>query len=139
MLSGIRIYTSDSVWRQILGDLGATLLNAPSVTDINFDEIEIADTVTPVDLKSLILKAADNTDVIKKIFGKNVRLPRLQAQIVVCLYNSGGMSAHALKQALGYAPDVSTHTVDTAIYQLRRIYGRDLIQNINGVYKIGKL
>ena len=139
MLSGIRIYTSDSVWRQILGDLGATLLNAPSVTDINFDEIEITDTITPIELKSLLLKAADNTDIIKQVFGKNVQLPRLQAQIVACLYKSGGMGAHDLKQALGYAPDVSTHTVDTAIYQLRRIYGRDLIKNSNGVYNIGKL
>ncbi len=139
MLSDIRIYTSDSVWRQILGDLGATVLDVPSVADINFDELEISDLLTPIELKSLLLKAADNVRIITDVFGKNVVLPRLQSQIIVCLYKSGGLTARDLKKALGFAPDVTTHTVDTAIYQLRRTYGHDLIQNNNGVYRIGKL
>ncbi len=139
MLSGIRIYTADSVWRQILGDLGATVLSAPSVADVNFDELGIAGALTPIELKSLILKASDNTHIIADVLGEKVVLPRLQSQIIACLYKSGGMTALDLKQALGYAPDVSTHTVDTAIYQLRRTYGHDLIQNNNGVYTIGKL
>ena len=139
MLSDIRIYTSDSVWRQILGDLGATVLDVPSVADINLDELEISDLLTPIELKSLLLKAADNARIITDVFGKNVALPRLQSQIIVCLYKSGGLTARDLKKALGFAPDVTTHTVDTAIYQLRRTYGHDLIQNNNGVYRIGKL
>ena len=139
MLSGIRIYASDTVWRQILGDFGATVLDAPTATDINFDDFNITDVISLMELKSLILNAADLSADLIKIFGKNVTLPQLQARIVVWLYKSGGMTALELKNALGYAPDASTHTVDTAIYQLRRMYGRDFIQNNNGVYSIGKL
>ena len=36
-------------------------------------------------------------------------------------------------------PNMTTHAVDTAIYQLRKNYGKDFIQNKNGVYIIGKL
>ena len=139
MLSGIRIYTSDIVWRQILGDLGACVLDAPSVTDINFDELEISDILSPVELKSLLLNACDTSTTISKIFGKNVILPRVQANILDCLYKTGGMTIAQIKDALGYAPDASTHTVETAVYQLRRTYGREFIQNNNGVYSIGKL
>ncbi len=139
MLSGIRIYTSDIVWRQILGDLGACVLDAPSVTDINFDDIKISDVLSPTELKSLLLGISDNSAVLTKIFGKSVVLPRIQAKILTCLYQTGGMTAMQLRSALGYAPDASTHTVDTAIYQLRRMYGREFIQNNNGVYSIGKL
>ena len=56
MLSGIRIYTSDIVWRQILGDLGACVLNAPTLTDINFDDLEISDILTPMELKTILVK-----------------------------------------------------------------------------------
>lgn len=139
MLSGIRIYTSDIVWRQILVDLGACVLDAPSVLDINFDDLEISDVLSPVALKSLLLNASDNSAFISKIFGKNVMLPRVQANILSCLYKTGGLTISQLKDALGYAPDASTHAVETAIYQLRRTYGREFIQNNNGVYSIGKL
>ena len=139
MLSGIRIYTSDIVWRQILGDLGACILDVPSSTSINFDDLEISDVLSPLELKSILLDVSDNGAILAKIFGKNVVLPRVQAEILVCLYKTGGMTVAQLKNALGYAPDVSTHTVDTAIYQLRHTYGREFIQNNNGVYSIGKL
>lgn len=139
MLSGIRIYTSDIIWRQILADLGACVLDSPSVTDINLDNIEISDALSVLELKSLLLDLSDNSTILTQIFGKNVVLPRIQAKILVCLYKTGGMTAVQLKDALGYASDASTHTVDTAIYQLRRIYGREFIQNNNGVYSLGKL
>ncbi len=139
MLSGIRIYTSDIVWRQILGDLGVCVLDAPSVMDINFDDLEISDVLSPMELKFLLLNACDNSATISKIVGKNVVLPKLQGQILVCLYKTGGMTIAQLKDALGYAPDASTHAVETAIYQLRRTYGREFILNNNGVYSIGKL
>ena len=139
MLSGIRIYTSDIVWRQILGDLGAHVLDTPSVTDINFDDLEISDVLTPMELKTILVNASDNSAILSRIFGKNVVLPYLQGQILVCLYKTGGMTINQLKDALGYAPDASTHTVDTAIYQLRRMYGREFIINNNGAYSIGKL
>ncbi len=139
MLKGVRIYTSDTIWRQILTDFGATVLDAPTTTDINFDNLNISSPLTPMELKSAILNANDNASVLREIFGADVSLPRLQAQIIVSLYKSGGMTGNELKDALGYAPDVATHTVDTAIYQLRRAYGRGFIINSNGMYRLGKL
>ena len=139
MLTGVRIYTSDKIWRQILTDLNATVLDAPNVIDIDFDEFRIKKTITPLELKSFILKAMDNSHIIASVFGKDMSLPQLQSQIIACLYKTGGMTVDQLKCALGYSPDASTHTVDTAIYQLRRAYGRDFILNTDGVYSLGKL
>lgn len=139
MLSGVRIYASDTIWRQILTDFGATVLDAPNPTDINFDNFDISGPLGPLELKSLILSANDDATVLREIFGADVSLPRQQTQIIVALYKSGGMTGNELKVALGYAPDIATHTIDTAIYQLRRTYGRAFITNTNGVYRIGKL
>lgn len=139
MLNGVRIYTSDKIWRQILADFGATVLDAPTITDLNFDDLELTDIVSPIQLKSLILSATDNSNIISQIFGRRESLSALQMQIIALLHKTGGLSQHELRNAMGFAPDVATHTIDTAIYQLRQKYGRDFIQNINGVYKIGKL
>lgn len=139
MLNGVRIYASDTIWRQILTDFGATVLDAPNSTDINFDNLNVSGPLTPLELKSLILNANDDAAVLRDVFGADVSLSRVPAQIVVALYKSGGMTGSELKVALGYAPDVATHTIDTAIYQLRRAYGRGFIVNTNGVYRIGKL
>lgn len=139
MLKGVRIYTSDIVWRQILGDFGATVLDAPNATDINFDNLNVCAPLNSMELKSIILSANDDSVILQKIFGTDVLLPMLQTQIIVTLYKSGGMTGNELRRALGYAPDATTHAVDTAIYQLRRTYGRGVIVNTNGVYRIGKL
>lgn len=139
MLNGVRIYASDTIWRQILTDFGATVLDAPNPTDINFDNLNVSGPITPLELKSLILNANDDAAVLRDVFGTDVVLPRIQAQIVIALRKSGGMTGNELKASLGYAPDVATHTIDTAIYQLRRTYGRGFIINTNGVYRIGKL
>ena len=139
MLSGMRIYTSDSVWRQILGDLGATVTDVAGATDINFDKLKIKQPVTITELKSAVLGASDNDFIINELLGKNAKLTRLQKMLVVALHKSGGMNGEELKVALGYAPDATTHTVDTAVYQLRKIYGHGFIENNGGVYKIGKL
>jgi hypothetical protein len=139
MLNGIRIYSSNCVWRQILADFGATVLDAPNSTDINFDDFGDVGILTPLELKSLIVSASDNGHVLRTVFGQDVALPHVQGQIVILLYKSGGMTINELKQALGYSPDVTTHTVDTAIYQLRRTYGRCFIRNTNGVYRLGQL
>ena len=139
MLSGIRIFSADSVWRQILGDLGARVIDTPDAAYLNFDELDVPHGITPLELKSIILNVADNGHVLRGIFGCDVSLPRLQGQIVVLLHKSGGMTINELKHALGYAPDVTTHTVDTAIYQLRRVYGRGFIKNTNGVYTLGRI
>lgn len=137
MLTGLRIYTSDQIWRQILTDLNATVVDAPSATDLNMDDMDIPQPVNMLQLRSLLLSAADNSGILARIFGTPVSLPRLQTQIVVALYKSGGMTSPQLKNALGYAADTSTHTVDTAIYNLRRAYGRDFIINKNGIYTLG--
>lgn len=139
MLNGVRIYASDTIWRQILTDFGATVLDASNSTAINFDDLNISGPLTPLELKSLILNANDDAVALRDVFGTDVVLPRLQTQIIVALHKSGGMTGNELKDALGYAPDVATHTVDTAIYQLRRTYGRGFIINTNGLYRIGKL
>lgn len=139
MLRGVRIYTSDTLWRQILGDLGATVLDAPTASDVNFDTIDVPEKITPIQLKSLILSAVDNSSIINRILGDGVNLPRMQEQIVALLYKTGGMRAVEIKAALGYSPSAATHTVDTAIYQLRRTFGRDFIVNDGGIYRLGKL
>ena len=139
MLSGMRIYTSDSVWCQILGDLGAIVTDVAGATDINFDKLNLKQPVTITELKAAVLDASDNDSVINELLGKNAKLTRLQKMLVVALHKSGGMNGEELKVALGYAPDATTHTVDTAVYQLRKIYGHEFIKNDCGVYKIGKL
>lgn len=139
MLNGIRVYSADSFWRSILGDLGATVLESPNSIDLNFDSLNIIMPISPIQLKAALLEATDSSNIIRKIFGTNVRLSNLHTQIVVHLYKSGGMTAATLKSVMGYSADAATHTVDTAIYQLRKLYGHDFIVNENGVYKIGKL
>lgn len=139
MLSGIQIYSSDSIWRQILRDLNADLLDAPNFYCVNFDELDIVAPISVMQLKSIILSAMDYNHMAHQILGDSQDLSQHQAKIVVLLHKSGGMTAHELKNALGFAPNVATHTVDTAIYQLRKIYGRDFIKNINGVYYLGEL
>lgn len=139
MLKGIRVYSADAVWRNILRDLGATVLDAPTSGDIVLDSLNISMPVSMLELKAALLDAADNSKIIRNLFGTNVRMSALHARIIVQLYKSGGMSAGELKTALGYSADAATHTVDTAIYQLRKLYGRDFIVNENGVYRIGKL
>ncbi len=139
MLRGIRIYTSDDAWRQILTDLGATVLDTPDASGIQFDSLGIEMPISGLGLKSAILGANDSGHILKKIFGTAPKLPHLQSQIIVLLYKTGGMGNDELKSALGYAPGIATHTIDNAIYQLRRKYGHEFIKNENGVYKIGKL
>ncbi len=139
MLSGIRIYSSDALWRQILGDLNATVLDGPDVADVNLDTLSLKLPISVVELKAAILGATDNSNIICNIFGREIPLPRLQRQIIVLLYKTGGMSIADLKNALGYSPNTTTHTVDTAIYQLRKTYGHNFILNKNGIYSIGQL
>lgn len=139
MFTGIQIFSSDPIWRQIFSDLNATVHENPSISVINFDDLSVPPSVGLLELKSLILDAADIGRVLYEIFGKNVSLPQIQSQLLVLLYKSGGMTANQLKHALGYAPEAATHTVDTAIYQLRKTYGHNFIRNTKGVYSIGEL
>lgn len=139
MFKGLRAYSSDSFWQQIMADLGADLVSAPQLADVNVDLISADAPISIAQLKTRVLDAVAAPAVIRRIFGRDVALPRLQAQIVAKLFFSGGMTGAALKSALGYGADGGAHAVDTAIYQLRRTYGHDFIINDGGVYKIGRL
>lgn len=139
MLSGIRIFSKDKIWRHILSELNAVVLDAPTVTDIDFSDMDIVDTISPLELKARILSISDNSRILSVVFGAPTSLPYVQGKLVVALYKSGGMSSTELKRVLGYASDTATHAVDTAIYQLRRKFGRDFIVTCNGVYKLGRI
>ncbi|MDR1361573.1 MAG: hypothetical protein LBJ18_04740 [Rickettsiales bacterium] len=140
MLSNITFYTGDEVWCGILGQLGAALAE-PKIADVNFDAIMPNRAVSAAELKSLIIHAAEENkkNAIAKVFGKVPILPDLQLQIIARLSQSGGMTMDGLKSALGYNADTATHTVDTAIYNLRKTFGRDFIKNEKGIYCIDKL
>lgn len=139
MLSGVRIYSSDAVWRKILADFNAVVVDARSAGCLDFDALNITSPVSAIELKSIVLNAIDCSGIICRVFGRHVAMPRLQAHIVAMLYNTGGMTMAELKDAMGISPDVATHTIDNAIYQLRKAHGREFIQNNNGIYSIGKL
>lgn len=137
MLSGIRIFASDAVWRSVLADLNAVLVDSAVGADVDFDSLTIVPPVTPLELKTAIINAADNSKIIEKLLGPNADVSPIQAQIITCLYKTGGMTADKLKVAVGYAPDAATHTVNTAIYELRKKYGHDFIKNNDGKFSIG--
>jgi len=138
MLNGIRIYSSNPVWRHILSELGAIVTDAPNVLDVNFDEIQPDSPVSAMELQSLILTYSDNTKILQSVFGKNVpKLSDIQKSVVVSLVRGGGMTGAELKDAFGHMPGLAAHTIDTAIYTLRKKYGHDFIQLVDGVYKIG--
>ena len=138
MLHGIKIYSGNPVWRHILSELGATVIDVPNVLDVNFDNIEPDHPISISELKSLIVNCNDNTEVLHSVFGHNIpQLSDVQKNIIVALRHSEGMSGNELKSALGFEPNIDTHTIDTAIYNLRKLYGHDFIQYDNGVYKLG--
>ena len=139
MLSGIKIFSSDPVWQQIVTELGGTVTTDSVLCDVNLDTLNLKTPVSPSLLKSSIIAATDNTAIIDSVFGEHVSLSHIQSQIVTLLYKTGGMSADDLKVALGYAPDATTHSVETAIYELRKLYGRDFIKNTNGIFKLGRI
>ncbi len=139
MLKNIRIFTSDPLWGQILGDLGATCCPSPDMADVDLDALGLDAAVSMMELKAAIFQAMDNRPMLRQIFGKDVRLSGGQTRLVTLLYKSGGMRMAELRQAMGYAPGATTHTIDTLISQLRRLFGREFIINDGGVYRIGKL
>ena len=139
MLSGFKIFSSDPVWQQIVTELGGMVTTDSVLCDVNLDTLNLKTPVSPSLLKSSIIAATDNTAIIDSVFGEHVSLSHIQSQIVTLLYKTGGMSADDLKVALGYAPDATTHSVETTIYELRKLYGRDFIKNTNGIFKLGRI
>ena len=108
-----------------------------NLADVDMDSLDLHNPVTPLELKTAIISGLDDTRILASVFANPVSLSPIQRQIVVRLRKSGGMTADELKLALGYARDTTTHTVDTAIYGLRKLFGRDFIINEGGIFKIG--
>lgn len=139
MLTGLRIFSSDNVWRQILTDLNADVVDNPKLADVDIDALDLALPTHPANLYVALMDAMDNSHIITRVLGADAHLSRLPGRIVALLYKTGGMSVADLKVALGYASDANTHTVDTAICGLRKKYGREFIKNDGGVYKLGRI
>ena len=98
--------------------------------------------LSPIELKAEILRQIDarEDEIVKKLCGKEV-LTGSQRKIIIALHRGGdiGVCADELQQWLGYSPGATTNTANTAIYQLRKIFGKDFITNKNGRYQLGKL
>ena len=139
MLNNIKIYASDKYWKKILTDLGANLVESPDCADVMFDDIKINTPISVYDLQSLILNQFNNDDIIVDVFGRDTVLPELQRKIVVTLYKNPNIQIRELKLLVGVMPDVTTHSVENAIYQLRKTFGHDFIINENGGYRIGRI
>jgi len=137
MLKDIKIYTTDKYWMQIFTDLGAVVSDNPNSADVVFDDSDLDAPISLLDLQRFILDRIENRDIIHQIFGADVMLSNLQHKLVVCLYKNPNINMRDLKKMLGILPGVASHVVENAIYQLRKIYGRDFIQNVDGKYKIG--
>ena len=135
MFNGITFWTDDKVWRGILTDLGAEFATRDTA-DVIFKPNK---KLSPAELNSEILRLADmhESEVIKKICG-NVSLSGAQKKIIMTLYKHGknGIDVSELQQQLGYAPGAATNAVGTAIYQLRKIFGKEFIKNEGGKYKL---
>ena len=139
MLDNIKIYSEDIYWNHIFSDLGAVVTDSPNNADVVFDDSDITTPISAIELKNYLIMRANNSDIIEKVFGRNVVLPQLQHKIVVMLYKNPNVNMAELKSLLGMNPDITTHTVENAIYNLRKIYGHDFILNEKGKYRIGKL
>ena len=139
MLGNVKIYTSDKYWNHILADLGACLVETPDIADVIFDELSINAPISVDDLQSLVVSQFNNNDIIANVFGRDVALPALQRKIIVALYKKPNIQMRELKLAVGLSPDITTHSVENAIYQLRKTFGHDFILNEKGGYKIGRI
>lgn len=139
MLENIKIYSSDSCWQHIFADLGAIVVDNQNTADVVFDDVAMNAPISVDDLKKLIFDCINCQEIITKVFGKYIVLPTLQHKIIVLLYKNPNISMREIKEKLGFLPDITTHTVENAIYQLRKTYGHDFIQNENGKYRIGRL
>ena len=139
MLNNITVFTSDKYWNLIFADLGAIVTESSNVADVVFDDIDINAPISVAELKNIIFNRFNNTDVIQRVLGADVVLSDLQRRLVGLLYKNPGMTMAEMRAALGVSPDVTSHVVENAVYQLRKKYGRELIVNENGKYKIGRV
>ena len=139
MLENIKIYSSDKFWNQIFTDLGLCVSDKSDVADIIFDDIHINTPISVNDLKNAIFTWVDSPEIIKQVFSDVIVLPKLQHKIIINLYKKPDITINELKLLVGLSPDITTHVVENTIYQLRKKFGHDIIQNINGKYRIGHI
>ena len=139
MLENIKVFTSDKYWNHILSDLGMCVVDNPLIADVIFDDINVNMPISVDVLQNIILSKFNNNDIILTVFGHDVVLPELQRKIIVALYKKPDININDLKRVVGFMPDITTHSVENAIYQLRKTYGHDFIINEKGGYKIGRL
>jgi len=139
MLENIKVYTTDKYWNHIFSDLGVSVIDSPNSADVIFDDIDIKTPISVQELQSIILTQFEHKDIIHSVFGHEVILPKLQHKIIVTLYKKPNITMRELKDLIGVLPNVTTHAVENAVYQLRKMYGYDIIQNIDGKYKIGHI
>ena len=109
------------------------------MADVVFDDINIDLPISVDDLQRVILDSLNNTDIITDIFGRYVVLPKLQHKIIIMLVKNPGITMPELKNLVGVLPGVTTHSVENAVYQLRKKYGHDFIINTDGKYTIGRV
>ena len=131
MAENIKIYATDEYWRHIFVDIGVTVTDSPKTADAIFDPSDVDLPVSIPQLKSIIFNLMDNHDIIHDVFGKYVVLPGLQHKIVIALYKNPNISINELKEIVGVLPNMTTHTVENAIYQLRKTYGHAISFFIN--------
>ena len=110
-------------------DLGACVVDSSDVADVIFDDINFNAPISVDELQNIILSVFNNNDIIRDVFGRDVVLPELQRKIIVALYKNPNIQISELKMAVGLSPDITTHSVENAIYQLRKTYGHDFIIN----------
>ena len=137
MFENIKVFTSDKCWQHIFTNLGADITDSPNIADVVFDDINIKLPISVDDLQRVVLNSLNNTDIINGVFGKYVVLPKLQHKIIVMLVKNPNITMSELKNLVGVLPGVTTHSVENAVYQLRKKYGHDFIINIDGKYTIG--
>lgn len=139
MAENIKVYATDEYWQHIFADLGVSVVDSPKTADVLFDDTNEALPISVTKLKAIIFNSVDNHDIICDIFGKYIVLPTLQHKVIVALYKNPNISINELKEIIGVLPNITTHTVENAIYQLRKTYGHDFILNVGGKYKIGRV
>ena len=141
MFNSIKVFSTAIIWRKIFADFGAVITDDELTADINIYLLNLEDEIKITKLKRIVFNYINKyqNDIINSVFGKFVVLPTLQLQIIITLFKTDGADIEELKMLLGYAPGAVAHAVDTAIYQLRKKYGRDFITNNSGKYVIRKI
>ena len=137
MMNEVIFFTKDPVWRKIMTEMGAAFSEQAT---INLDNLIGEVPISAAKLYSLILRAADaeSDEIIHKVFNKNVTLSETGMKIIIALYRAGsnGLSAEELSKTLGYADTSVSHAADAAVYQLRKTFGKEIIETKNGKYRL---